>query len=109
MLYEVITPHETISPDEKTLMPEKKKIVFSNGGFSGILVYVPVTYHTYNSTPVGTVVMGRYFSEPFLDEISLGLKNRIKIIPKNIGYELFSNNNSISQNIKILIVNNSVV
>ncbi len=105
---QIYLPHDTLTPDGKAAEPEKKKIVFSNGNVSGILIFVPIIYHTQNSSPVGTVVMGRYFTDPFLDEISLVLKKRIEIIPEKTGLELFPGDSK-SPEIRVITVSNSEI
>lgn len=59
------------------------RLVFNTGTSSGILVSYPIGYHTIaDQATGGTVLMGRYFSDPFLDEISIPLKQRIGILPR---------------------------
>nr|WP_319537983.1 PAS domain S-box protein [uncultured Methanospirillum sp.] len=105
---QIYLPHGNNTPDGRAPLPEKKKIVFSNGDVSGILIFVPIIYHTQNSSPVGTVVMGRYFADPFLDEISLVLKKRIEIIPEKTGSKLFPGNSQ-SPEIRVITESNSEI
>ena len=57
-----------------------QNILFNNGNKSGILVSRPVKYHTRDQPTGGTVVMGRYLTDSFQDELSLMLKNQVDIL-----------------------------
>jgi len=105
---QIYLPHGNLSPDGMVELPEKKNFVFSNKDISGILTFVPIIYHTKNTPPVGTVVMGRYFNDRFLDEISLVLKKKIKIIPDSTGYELFPGNNQ-NPEFRVISISNSEI
>lgn len=69
---------------------ELSSVIFSKENLSGVLVSHPILYHTTNETGNGYVVMGRYFKQPFLDELSIILDYPVFLVNETEAASHFS-------------------
>lgn len=60
-----------------------RSLIFHKGNLSGVLVSHPIFYHTTNEPGNGYVIMGRYFNDAYLQEISVLLKNPVTLLSDN--------------------------
>jgi sensor domain CHASE-containing protein len=67
-----------------------EEVIFNTGTKSGILISRPVEYHTIRQPTGGTLVMGRYFNNTLMDELSIMTENPIHLHPYTESGGIFS-------------------
>ena len=103
-------PFDPVGDNVLSWSSDRKGIIFSHNNLSGILVYHPIVYHSMNRSPVGTIVMGRYFTENLLDELSVVLKKRVQLVQSGSVHKISPGNHPISgSEILVTTLNDSAI
>ncbi len=101
-----------LSPGSPLIISRENPVahqVFATGTHAGILVSSPVTFHTRREDTGGTLIMGRYFSEGFLDELSLMSKSPLLLLNESQGMEIFGLEDPDHPDIRVQVLNKTVI